>query len=103
MRRLISMIGLAAVASAHAGNGYTTLDLGTLGGVSGVATDGNSLGEVVGIARDPDGNTRVFLWTIEEGMVDLGTFGGTDAWASGINDDGVIVGSYVRLSAHWKD
>jgi len=94
-------------------NGEIT-DLGTFGGNESGATGINNRGQIVGVALNtiPDpyslvdlnlGSTngtqsRAFLW--EKGqMRDLGTLGGSDAWATGINQRGQIIGiSYTTVS-----
>jgi probable HAF family extracellular repeat protein len=38
---------------------------------------------------------HAFKWTLDGGMVDLGTLGGNDSYATGINNDGVIVGNNI--------
>lgn len=54
----------------------------------------NDHGQVVGRNTTDLGEMHAFLWTAEEGMVDLGTLPGadlvSDAW--GINDLGQVVG-----------
>jgi probable HAF family extracellular repeat protein len=72
-------------------------DLGTLTGFPGIrATDINDSGEVVGYglyrpADEEDYQDHAFLY--EEGqMRDLGTLGGTNSWAWGVNDTGQVVG-----------
>ena len=46
----------------------------------------NNLGEVVGESATATGEMHAFLWTAADGMVDLGTLGGTFSTASGINN-----------------
>ena len=86
------------------GKGMT--DLGTLGGVYGVAQALNNRGQVIGqssIASDPgacssfpdnfDFNCHPFLWDKGK-LTDLNTstIGGNPEWVAGINDAGEIVG-----------
>jgi probable HAF family extracellular repeat protein len=89
------------------------MNLGTLGGNNSWAFGINNSGQAVGLAQNavPDPysifdfvifgssggtQTRAFLW--QNGiMQDLGTLGGPDAWAGGINVRGQIAGqSYVN-------
>ena len=77
-------------------NGYTAIDLGSLGGTFNIAYDINEVGQIVGISSLSTGERRAFLW--EDGvMEDLGTLGGTEAYAFGINNAGQVSG-YSRLS-----
>ena len=59
------------------------VDLGTLGGLTQVTAVNNS-GQVIGYSRIPAIRARhAFLWTATSGMVDLGTFGGTQQLRDG--------------------
>ena len=77
------------------------IDLGTLGGSSSHAYDVNNATQVVGIAVDGSGRSRAFLWQDANNnhaadggeMVDLGTLGGDNSTAYGINNHGHIVGT----------
>jgi probable HAF family extracellular repeat protein len=69
------------------------IDLGTLGGVEGVANGINDRGQVVGssdVARDA--SFHAYLWTKPGPMQDLGTFGGNFASAVWLNNAGQVVG-----------
>jgi len=69
------------------------LDLGTLGGVSGTATDINESSEVVGTsALAGDTESHGFYWTEAGGMIDLGDAGASGSGAQAINDAGEIAG-----------
>lgn len=79
------------------------VDLGTLGGSTSGATGINDIGEITGTSQTSIYNSdlgadesHAFYWTARSGMVDLGTLGVTGAnsiGASGINDQGEVVGS----------
>jgi len=45
--------------------------------------------------------THAFLWDEQNGMQDLGTFGGNSAKAYDINDSGQIVGQYRSPSGYF--
>ncbi|HZD30859.1 MAG TPA: hypothetical protein VE779_04280 [Candidatus Angelobacter sp.] len=75
------------------------VDLGNLGGATGQAGGNiawaiNNKGQVIGVSDLPSDSTfHAFLWTRQTGMEDLGTLPGHVAsTASGINDDGTVVG-----------
>jgi probable HAF family extracellular repeat protein len=70
------------------------LDLGTLGGTSGLVNALNNRGEVVGASNlAGDLTNHPFLWSKSAGMQDLGTLGGNFGAANYINDAGEIVGT----------
>ena len=54
----------------------------------------NDLGQVVGLADTATGEPHAFLWTAEDGMIDLGTLGGPfiSSWAYLINNRGHVAG-----------
>jgi len=103
------LIGLPAGHAVLWRDGQIT-DLGTLpGGHQSFAFGVNSLGQIVGDATnatvDPYSylyaqilgisngtQTRAFLWDKQNGMQDLGTLGGPDAWAAFINEQGDVAG-----------
>jgi probable HAF family extracellular repeat protein len=70
------------------------VDIGTLGGTSGVPYAMNRLGQVVGISNVAGDQTfHGFLWDKENGLQDLGTLPGRSlSYAIWINDRGEIVG-----------
>jgi probable HAF family extracellular repeat protein len=83
------------------------IDLGTLGGPWSSAVAVNSGGQVVGSASIPQcigGGTHIclayashaFSWTAGGGLVDLGTLGGVQIFATDLNEQGTVVG-YSRL------
>jgi probable HAF family extracellular repeat protein len=73
---------------------YTTIDLGTLGGMSSFVLAVNESGQVVGTSDTAAGagHNHAFLW--QNGvMSDLGTLGGAKSTAGDISDAGQIVGN----------
>jgi len=64
-----------------------------------VSDDGS---KVVGYARGLSGYQRPFLWTAASGMQELSKVPGSDAYASGISNDGsVIVGAFYVNGEGW--
>jgi probable HAF family extracellular repeat protein len=106
---------IAGAASGHAAiqqNGVV-IDLGTLGGAGSRATAINAAGQVVGAAGLPGGTSHAFVVTpqdtdgdgvpdlwfrdadangVNDLMLDLGTLGGPNSVANGINNLGQVVG-----------
>ena len=86
-----------------ASTSYIVFDLGTLPDTdTSVAQDINNHGEVVGTSSHSGlvPRSRAFKWEPSASMQDLGTLGGTDAWAKAINDNGQIAG--VSLDSDGK-
>ena len=74
---------------------YLVSDLGGLPGAdSSAAVDINNSGEVVGNSTRTGlvPQSRAVKWDANGTVQDLGTLGGTDAWARAINDSGQITG-----------
>jgi probable HAF family extracellular repeat protein len=70
------------------------INLGTLGGDSGIGNAINSSGQVAGYSTDAAGTYRAFISKGSK-LVDIGDLGGGSAVAYGINDAGDVVGSAV--------
>ncbi len=95
LRLLLVGIGLLFARSTFAQQ-YMVTDLGTLGGVTAVATGINSSGEVVGLSSTiPGGDSytwHAFRWS-HGTLRDLGVLAGyTRSEANAINDQSQIVG-----------
>jgi probable HAF family extracellular repeat protein len=85
------------------------IDLGSLGGNSGVADWMNNRGQVVGGSNlEGDSMIHPYFWERGKAIKDLGTLGGDNGEAFAINDDGFVVGraDIAGNSAHhaflWK-
>jgi probable HAF family extracellular repeat protein len=94
------------------------IDIGTLGGNESLGLSLNNSGQEVGLALNaipdpfsifdfalagsPNGTeTRAFRWDEKNGIQDLGTLGGPDAWAALVNERGQIAGqSYTNSTAN---
>ena len=94
--------------------GGTIKDLGTLGGSQSFSQAINDHGQIIGLALNdipdpysyfyeflylsPNGTqTRAFVWDEKDGMQDIGTLGGPDAFPSVINQRGQVAGfSYIN-------
>lgn len=79
---------------------------GLLPGGFGVARGINNFGEVVGYSQPDSSDSprwlpRPFLWSPREGLIDLGSLGGTEGAAMDINDRGQVVG-WSRTSNYEK-
>jgi probable HAF family extracellular repeat protein len=68
-------------------------DLSTLGGDWSAARAINDNGQVVGTSQNAQGQTRAFIWTSDQGMVDLGTLAPRlSSLGIAINGRGEVVG-----------
>jgi probable HAF family extracellular repeat protein len=76
-------------------------DLGTPSGTYGsTALDINKRGDIVGYTITSQSN-RALLW--HNGVMhDLGTLGGAFSWATGINEQGLIVGHSETAAGEWR-
>jgi probable HAF family extracellular repeat protein len=95
---LVASIGGASAATPT----YTMIDLGTLpGGSGGWATAVNESGQVVGRADIAGGYPHAFLWTRDEGIVDLGALlpPGMASEAVDVNAAGQVVGNFSGQTA----
>src|SRR5438093_9950984 len=75
----------------------TTLDLGTLGGNTSVATALNAAGHVAGGSTTATGEEHAFFWDGTT-MRDLGTLGGNSSVAVALNAAGQVAGGSTTAS-----
>ena len=89
---------IICASSAFALTRYKVTDLGTLGGgyQSYMTAAINEQGQVVGTGTGYDSNgnyfSRGFIWDKETGMVEIGSFGGSESRVFDISDTGQVVG-----------
>jgi probable HAF family extracellular repeat protein len=99
------LTGSPALEAVLWGKDNSMIDLGTFGGNDSIANAVNNRGQVAGVALNtiPDPYTgsfflpgatqaHAFRWTTSQGMLDLGTLGGTDSAAFLINERGQTAG-----------
>lgn len=91
---LVPKLGLVSHAAFFKGG--EAADLGTLEGkMFSRATGINAMLQVVGFSGQERevANSRAFIWTMNTGMIDIGTLGGDYAQAYAINDTGWVTGA----------
>jgi probable HAF family extracellular repeat protein len=90
---LTGVLFLAGFATRLEAQSYTVTELGTLGGIYGVAYGINNSGQVVGVSETSGGAYHATLFGgIGSANIDLGTIGGSESFAYGISNSGQIVG-----------
>src|SRR6185369_17881779 len=71
------------------------------GGAESTAVAINSASQVVGWSETAGGSAHAFLWSPQDGMVDLGTIGNIgDSTATDVNDAGQVVGYSGTANHH---
>jgi len=66
-----------------------------------IAADVNIAGDVVGEIRDSDGIRRAIL-ARQGKMIELGTLGGSDSYATAVNHAGVVIGGALNANNAWR-
>ncbi len=93
------VVGGNGHAFVFANGGYQ--DLGTLAGGDWSAAYGvNEAGIVVGNGSTAWGGFRGFIWSAGSGMMQLGTLGGANSYATDINENGEVVGHSATASGY---
>ena len=82
----------AMVLGSAAAQTYTITDVSAPDGNPSFATGVNAGGQVSGYSQDGAGNGQAWRFTTGTGSVNLGSFGGADSRATGINDAGTVTG-----------
>jgi probable HAF family extracellular repeat protein len=78
---------------------YTLTYLGTLGGADAVGAEVNEKGQVVGWSNDSLGRKHAFAWDGTR-MLDVGRELGIESYATGVNDNGELVGRFTSDCKH---
>jgi probable HAF family extracellular repeat protein len=76
---------------------FTIRDLGTLGGTTSEAVAINDRGQVAGSSTTADGSSHAFVWTLAQGMRDLGAGEAVD-----INVQGQVAGNDAGTVFLWS-
>jgi probable HAF family extracellular repeat protein len=76
---------------------FTIRDLGTLGGTTSEAVAINDRGQVAGSSTTADGSSHAFVWTLAQGMRDLGAGTAVD-----INVQGQVAGNDAGTVFLWS-
>ncbi len=101
--RIAIIVGLFEVVTSNlglAGPVDPIQDLGTLGGGNATAYAINAIGQAAGWSTTAMGDTQAFL-SGSGGLSGLSTVNGADSYAFGINDSGVVTGTfYVNGQSH---
>ncbi len=98
---LLALFMMAALPAGAAADRIRIIDLGTLyaDDTSSSANDANERGQVVGWSRDATQISGI-LWTAKEGMIGIGSLGGNQTSAIGINNRGQVVGVSHNDAGH---
>src|SRR5262249_53409328 len=94
------IVGLSQITSSTHYHGYVwdpagLRDLGTFGGAQSGSRAINSRGDIVGWSNTANNEKHAF-YDHDGQMIDLGSLAGTPVDAYGLNDVGMVVGSYIN-------